>query len=173
MAGYNCDNEGVVEHYELSGGGPVDEAGSWPMFHHDPQLTGNAGLLPGQGSVPACTVPSTALDGYDLVGSDGGVYDFGAAPFCGSMGGSTLARPVVGLAENPVGGGYWLAAADGGVFAFGGALYHGSMGGQDLTSPVVGIASTPDGGGYWLVAADGGSSRSGTRRTSVRWVDGT
>jgi hypothetical protein len=155
VAGYNCNNQGVVEHYEVSGAGPVDEAGSWPMFHHDPQLTGNAGSLPPVGSVPACSVPAAAIGGYDLVGADGGLYDFGQ-PFCGSAGSLPLSRPVVGMAEDPTTGGYWLAASDGGVFAYGGAPFEGSMGGRPLVSPIVGMASTPDGGGYWLVAADGG-----------------
>ncbi len=45
LAGYNNHDVGTVEHFELSGsnGSLVDEAGSWPMFHHDPQLSGNAG----------------------------------------------------------------------------------------------------------------------------------
>jgi hypothetical protein len=44
IAGYNASNQGVVTHYEITGsnGARVDEHGSWPMFHHDPQLTGNA-----------------------------------------------------------------------------------------------------------------------------------
>ena len=35
--------------------------------------------------------------GYWLVGSDGGIFSFGAAPFHGSMGGKFLQRPVVGI----------------------------------------------------------------------------
>ena len=44
IAGYNANNQGVVTHYEIAGsnGARVDEHGSWPMFHHDPQLSGNA-----------------------------------------------------------------------------------------------------------------------------------
>ena len=44
LAGYNAHDLGVVQHYELTGskGSLVDQAGSWPMFHHDPQLSGNA-----------------------------------------------------------------------------------------------------------------------------------
>ncbi len=44
LAGYNGYNQGVVEHFEMrsSHGGAVDAQGAWPMFHHDPQLTGNA-----------------------------------------------------------------------------------------------------------------------------------
>ncbi len=45
VAGHNRYGEGVVEHFELEGspGADADQPGSWPMFHHDPQLTGNAG----------------------------------------------------------------------------------------------------------------------------------
>lgn len=45
LAGYNGHNQGVVEHFEVRGsrGTAVDDFGAWPMFHHDPQLTGNAG----------------------------------------------------------------------------------------------------------------------------------
>jgi hypothetical protein len=47
LAGYNGYNQGQVEHFEISGssGGNVDEPGAWPMFHHDPQLTGNAATV--------------------------------------------------------------------------------------------------------------------------------
>jgi outer membrane protein assembly factor BamB len=44
LAGYGPTGGGVVEHYELAGssGAKVAEAGAWPMFHHDPYLSGNA-----------------------------------------------------------------------------------------------------------------------------------
>ena len=44
LAGYNGYNEGEIDHFEIAGsnGASVDETGAWPMFHHDPQLTGNA-----------------------------------------------------------------------------------------------------------------------------------
>jgi hypothetical protein len=79
--------------------------------------------------------------GYWLVAADGGVFSFGDASFHGSMGGSHLNAPVVGLAATPDGMGYWLAAKDGGVFSFGTAPFEGSMGGTRLNAPVVGIAT--------------------------------
>ena len=91
-----------------------------------------------------------------MVASDGGIFSFGDAPFYGSMGGTRLNKPVVGMASTPDGKGYWMVASDGGIFSFGDATFYGSMGGTRLNKPVVGMASTPDGKGYWLVAADGG-----------------
>jgi hypothetical protein len=100
--------------------------------------------------------PPPSVSGYRFVASDGGIFDFGNMPFCGSMGGQFLDKPVVGVASTPDGGGYWEVASDGGIFAFGDAAFHGSMGGVALVKPVVGIATTPRGGGYWEVASDGG-----------------
>jgi hypothetical protein len=97
-----------------------------------------------------------ASHGYHLVGSDGGLFSYGDAPFAGSMGGRPLAQPMVGSATEDGGAGYWTVAADGGIFNYGGAGYYGSMGGKPLNSPIVGMAATPDGKGYWEVAADGG-----------------
>lgn len=155
IAGYNGQNVGVVFHYEIPGsdGALAVGAGSWPMFHRDPQLTGT---VPAPSpTVPACQVPEGTQHGYRLFASDGGVFSFGP-PFCGSTGGIRLARPVVGAAVAPGRGGYWMVASDGGVFAFGGAGFYGSTGGVHLASPIVGMAATPDGEGYWMVGADGG-----------------
>ncbi len=163
LAGYSgvvAGGQGVVYHYEISGvnAGAAVGPGAWPMFHHDPQLTGDAGGTPAVGSVPGCSVPAAALSGYDLAAADGGIFAYPspARPFCGSTGGRPLNAPVVGIAMSPSTGGYWEVAADGGIFAFGQAGFHGSMGGSHLNAPIVGMAATPDGGGYWEVAADGG-----------------
>ena len=94
--------------------------------------------------------------GYWLVASDGGIFAFGDAQFYGSMGGTHLNQPVVGMAATPDGKGYWLVAADGGIFSFGDAGFFGSTGSIQLNKPVVGMTSTPDGNGYWFVASDGG-----------------
>ncbi|MEM9606699.1 MAG: CapA family protein [Actinomycetota bacterium] len=99
---------------------------------------------------------ASSTDGYWLAAADGGVFAFGDAGFFGSMGGSPLNAPIVGMAATPTADGYWLVAADGGVFAFGDAGFFGSMGGSPLNASIVGMASTNAGEGYWLVAADGG-----------------
>jgi hypothetical protein len=98
----------------------------------------------------------SVANGYWLVASDGGVFNFGGAGFYGSTGNVRLNQPVVGMASTPDGHGYWLVASDGGVFHFGDAAFYGSTGNVHLNQPIVGMASTPDGHGYWLVAKDGG-----------------
>ena len=94
--------------------------------------------------------------GYWTAAADGGVFSFGASDFFGSMGGTRLNRPVVGMAPTPTGKGYWLVASDGGIFAFGDAQFYGSTGALRLNRPIVGMTPTPSGRGYWLVASDGG-----------------
>ena len=154
VAGYTGLNVGEIAHYELAGssGAKVNEGGAWPEFHHDPQLTGNAGTPP----PPHCTPPTGGPAGYLLAASDGGVFPFGNLPYCGSTGNIVLNRPIVSAAGTKDGGGYWLVASDGGVFTFGDAGYHGSTGNIRLNQPIVGMAPTSDSKGYWLVAADGG-----------------
>jgi hypothetical protein len=98
----------------------------------------------------------TPAEGYWLDAADGGVFAYPSATFLGSMGGTHLNAPMVGMATTPGDGGYWLVGADGGVFTFGNAKFYGSTGGLHLNAPIVGMAATPDGRGYWLVAADGG-----------------
>jgi hypothetical protein len=100
--------------------------------------------------------PPASSQGFVAASSDGGVYNFGTFPFLGSMGGTRLARPVIGIAATPDDDGYWEVASDGGIFSFGHGSFYGSMGGRPLNQPVVGMASTPDGRGYWEVASDGG-----------------
>jgi hypothetical protein len=106
----------------------------------------------GEGSLTV--LPKPAQGGYWLGGSDGGVFSFGSVGFFGSMGGTRLNAPIVGVAS-ALDAGYWLAASDGGVFSFGLGFF-GSTGGMMFNAPIVGIASTRDGGGYYLVASDGG-----------------
>jgi hypothetical protein len=155
VAGYQGSHS-VVDHYEVAGsnGSLVHESGAWPQFHHDPQLTGDAGTT--QNIQVPCKAPAAGPYGYNLAAADGGVFNFGDLPFCGSTGGITLNKPVVGMANTIDGGGYWLVASDGGIFAFGDAGFYGSMGNRTLNKPIVGMAASPDGKGYWLVASDGG-----------------
>ena len=80
--------------------------------------------------------------GYWEVASDGGIFSFGDASFYGSMGGTPLNKPIVGVAATPDGKGYWEVASDGGIFSFGDASFYGSMGGTPLNKPIVGMAAT-------------------------------
>ncbi len=93
--------------------------------------------------------------GYWLVAADGGVFAYGDAAFAGSMGGTHLNAPIVGIAGNGDGGYCWwppTAACS----PTASAAFHGSAGALRLVSPVVGIAALTNGSGYYLVAADGG-----------------
>ena len=109
-------------------------------------------------NAPAVGMASTASgNGYWIVASDGGIFNYGDAGFFGSAGACRcLNKPIVGMAVTKDGGGYWLVASDGGVFNYGDAGFFGSAGSLPLNAPIVGMAATPDGGGYWLVASDGG-----------------
>jgi hypothetical protein len=101
-------------------------------------------------------VPTPDGKGYWEVTSDGGVYAFGDAKSYGSLLGTHLAAPIVGIAPTADGRGYWLVTSDGGIFSFGDAGFYGSTGALHLKKPIVAMAATPDGHGYWLVASDGG-----------------
>ena len=102
--------------------------------------------------------PSGGINGYWVLGADGGVFTFGQAGYYGSTGGWKLNAPVISMAATKSGKGYWLLSSDGGIFSFGDAAQHfyGSTGGWKLNAPVVGMARTPSGNGYWVVARDGG-----------------
>jgi len=65
--------------------------------------------------------------GYWLTASDGGIFAFGDAGFYGSMGGTSLAAPMLSITPMPNGTGYWTVAHDGGVFAFGAADFYGRV----------------------------------------------
>jgi hypothetical protein len=93
---------------------------------------------------------------YYVATATGAVQPFGSAKSYGSLTGTTLNKPIVGMASTLNGLGYWLVASDGGIFSYGDAAFLGSRGGQPLNQPIVGMAATPVGGGYWLVASDGG-----------------
>ena len=52
----------------------------------------------------------------------------------GSMGGTKLNEPIVGMGVTSSGKGYWLVASDGGISAFGDAPFLGSTGNRSLNS---------------------------------------
>lgn len=102
--------------------------------------------------------------GYWVAGSDGSVTPFGSARHHGSMAGTRLNAPVVGMTPTTTGAGYWLLGRDGGIFSFGDARFYGSTGAMRLNAPVVSMAASPGGGGYWLLGRDGGVFSYGNAR---------
>lgn len=110
---------------------------------------------------PPPSPPPSSSSGYDLVGSDGGVFVFPV----GSAGGYYGSLPGLGVAVNNIVGmvptvhdeGYFLVGSDGGVFAFGNAPYLGSLPGLGVSiHNIAGIVPTGNDEGYFLVGRDGG-----------------
>ena len=63
----------------------------------DTSILGQPGIVL---NAPIVEIGSTDVgDGFRLVGADGGVFCYGNASFQGSMGGSPLNAPVVGMAS--------------------------------------------------------------------------
>lgn len=118
---------------------------------------GDASSLGGPGASLAKPLTGIAADpagsGYWLVGADGGIFNYGSAPFYGSAVGAHLTAPIVGIAATPDGRGYWLVGSDGGIFSFGDAGFQGSQSPEPSGTRVVGIAATSSGSGYWLPTA--------------------
>jgi hypothetical protein len=127
-----------------SGGGGIGAAGAAPSRTN------------GYGSGQMMAADPTG--GYWTATSAGAVTPHDGAPSLGSpaLSGLRLAKPIVGMAPTPDGGGYWLVASDGGIFNYGDAVFYGSTGAIHLNQPIVGMAPTGNGHGYWLVASDGG-----------------
>jgi hypothetical protein len=128
-----------------------------------PKKSGGAGS---SSSPPPSNTSPGVTGGYWLVGSDGGIFNFGSANFDGSAGSLQLQRPVVGITRDPSNSGYWLVASDGGVFAYN-APFVGSLPGlglhpagsglpNSLNAPIVGMVPSASGLGYYMVSADGG-----------------
>ena len=102
-------------------------------------------------------VGDPVTNGYDLIGSDGSVWDFntpqfGDLPFFGFH-----VNNIVGAALTPDAKGLYLVGADGRVYGLlGDSKFQGDASGLPLNAPIVGMAVDPATGGYWLVGKDGG-----------------
>ena len=131
----------------------------WTANYQIPVAPGGNGapctsVFPAGGVVAASNSPSG--NGYYEVDSKGDVAAFGDAACYGSLAGTALNKPIVGMAVTPDGKGYYLVASDGGIFSFGDAKFQGSTGAMTLNKPIVGMSIDQNTGGYWLVASDGG-----------------
>ncbi len=135
-------------------------------------ITGLTGSHPLNAPIVGMVADPTG-NGYWLVASDGGIFNFGAAPFYGSTyslgltglrGSHPLDAPVVNVYPSLNGQGYYMVAADGGVFNFGDAKFSGSAydygytglrGAHPLPAPVTSILPNPDGQGYYIACSNG------------------
>jgi hypothetical protein len=106
--------------------------------------------------------------GYDMVGSDGGVFVFPTGQsggFFGSLPGLGVSvHNIVGMVPTTTDQGYFLVGSDGGVFAFANAPFLGSLPGEHVVpaQPVTGIVAAKTDRGYFLVGRDGGVFAFGT-----------
>src|SRR4029077_5643512 len=97
---------------------------------------------------PAVAVANGTADDYWLATGQGAVFALQGAPDRGSMCGTKLNAPVVGITGTADGQGYWMLAKDGGVFAFN-APFYGSTGKMKPNKPVVRPPWGRRGGGDW------------------------
>jgi len=119
---------------------------------------------PGRSSCDAGAYEFQLATGYDLAGSDGGVFVFPLGQpsgFYGSLPGlGVKVSNIVGLVPTNNDTGYDLVGRDGGVFVFPtgqSAGYFGSLPGLGVSvNNIVGIVAQPGGGGYLLAGRDGG-----------------
>jgi Fibronectin type III domain len=130
----------------------VTTPGSLPFTGGPPPQTNCMSHLPAGTVVGAAALNDGS--GYFEVDTAGDVAVFGGTCY-GSLTGTPLNKPIVGMAVDQATGGYWLVATDGGIFSFN-APFLGSTGNISLNKPIVGIAGNTTGTGYWMVASDGG-----------------
>jgi hypothetical protein len=116
-------------------------------------------------TTPPTSAPSSPgslpMSGYDMVGSDGGVFVFPegqSGGFYGSLPGLGVhVDDIAGMVPSSDDKGYFLVGQDGGVFSFGDAPFLGSLPGLHVSvHDIKGIVPTADNHGYFLVGSDGG-----------------
>lgn len=108
------------------------------------------------GAPPPGSAPSLPAVGYDLVGTDGGVFVFGGG-FYGSLPGVGVhVNDITGIVATSTHTGYFLVGSDGGVFAFNAPFANSLPGIGVHVNDIVGIVPTSDDQGYFLVGRDGG-----------------
>lgn len=137
---------------QYDGGAPTPPVPVPPTQIFKP-LDGRFGVL---NKPVVAVVPTPSGNGYWEIGADGGTFNYGDAPFLGSLANVKLNAPIVDADCTPTGKGLTLLATDGGIFDLGDSLFEGSEGGHALNAPCVSVRSTKTGRGYWIAAADGG-----------------
>jgi len=105
---------------------------------------------------PPPSPPPPVLHGYDLVGSDGGVFVFGGGFFGSLPGVGVHVNNVTGIVPTASDTGYFLVGSDGGVFAFNAPFANSLPGIGVHVNDIVGIVPTLNDQGYFLVGRDGG-----------------
>jgi len=147
----------------LSGGSASCSASNAPVGSDTVTGTysGDPNFAPSSATAALSVSPPPApASGYDLVGSDGGVFVFGTPGqgFFGSLPGlGVKVNNVVGIVPTSTDLGYFLVGSDGGVFAFGNAPFENSLPGIGVhVTNIVGIVPTADDLGYFVVGSDGG-----------------
>ena len=91
--------------------------------------------------------------GYQVLTSDGGVHNFGAAWYGSAAGTMGTGVTAVALASDPVTGGYWILKSDGGVGNYHAPWYGSLTGKLSPGQTVTGIAASR--GGYLVLTSDG------------------
>jgi hypothetical protein len=161
----NPNISGVTTHYEVSQA--FRQSDHWDPGQGFPIATllqmATSGAMPIQGEddvVPYFYAPCPTGGYWVVKKADGGVFCFGpdgetqgplVAPFHGSLGGKSLAAPIVAMAPYVSGSavaGYWLLGADGGVFAYDAPFVDSYAGHPEIHQgerDFVGIAQKGDG----------------------------
>ncbi len=125
---------------------------------HQPNRASAPVIVSALSSISPSTPAPTLAEGYTMVGTDGGIFAFGATKYYGSVPGVNVhVDDVDGIAPTQDQRGYWLIARDGGTFSFGDTHFYGSIPWLGLRlSNIIGMAPTLDSHGYWIVGSDGG-----------------
>jgi cysteine-rich secretory family protein len=146
----------ILGTYTLAGVGVVTTSNGTVWVTVDFMLPGgNAVAASCHDSDPADVPSAQAADGYYVLGSDGGIFSYGSAPFRGSLPGQGIHAQAVLMSLTPDQAGYYILGSDGGVFTFGDAHFYGSVPGTGSHTTGVDLKPTPDGHGYWVLGSDG------------------
>jgi hypothetical protein len=89
------------------------------------------------------------VNGYVMVGADGGTFALGGANYYGGLGGQTIPSPIAAIAAPPSETGYWLVAQNGKIYNFGSVPPLPALS-LPPGAHIVGMASTTDGQGAWM-----------------------